>query len=55
VVLDQQPFLQGYLPIIQLYLTAKFGFAGLHVDTGAALITADNIGMVAPLAADAIR
>ncbi len=55
IVLDQQPFLQGYLPIIQLYLTTKFGFAGLHVDTGAALITADNIGMVAPLAADAIR
>lgn len=55
VVLDQQPFLQGYLPIIQLYLTTKFGFAGLHVDTGAALITAGNIGMVAPLAAEAIR
>ena len=55
VVLDQQPFLQGYLPIVQLYMSAKFGFAGMNVDTGAALITADNIAQVAPLAAEAIR
>ncbi len=55
VVLDQQPFLQGYLPIIQLFLTSKFGFAGMNIDTGAALITSKNIGMVAPLAAEGIR
>jgi simple sugar transport system substrate-binding protein len=55
VVLDQQPFLQGYLPIIQLYLTSKFGFAGMNVDTGAALITQDNIAAVADLAKAGIR
>lgn len=55
VVLDQQPFLQGYLPIIQLFLASKFGFAGMDIDTGAALITPENIAMVAPLAAEAIR
>ena len=46
VVLDQQPFLQGYMPIMQLYLTSKFGFAGMNIDTGAALITKDNIAAV---------
>ena len=55
IVLDQQPFLQGYLPIVQMYLTARFGFAGMNVDTGAALITAENIFAVAPLAAAGIR
>ncbi len=55
VVLDQQPFLQGYLPILQLYLTSKFGFAGMDVDTGAALITKANVTELAPLAAEAIR
>jgi simple sugar transport system substrate-binding protein len=55
VVLDQEPFLQGYLPIIQLYLTSKFGFAGMNVDTGAALITKDNISAVADLAKAGIR
>ena len=55
IVLDQQPFLQGYLPIIQLYLTSKFGFAGMDIDTGAALITKDNVDQVADLAKAAIR
>lgn len=55
VVLDQQPFLQGFLPVMQLYLTKKFGFAGMNVDTGAALITKANVEQVAPLAEKAIR
>ena len=54
-VLDQQPFLQGYLPIIQLYLTSKFGFAGMDIDTGAALITKANVAAVADLAKAGIR
>ncbi len=55
VVLDQQPFLQGFLPVMQLYLTKKFGFAGMNVDTGAALITQANVEQVTPLAEMAIR
>ena len=55
MVEDQQPFLQGYLPIIQLYLTSKFGFAGMHVDTASSLITKANIEAVAPLAKEGIR
>jgi len=54
-VLDQQPFLQGYLPVLQMYLTSKFGFAGFDVDTGAAIISKANIDAVAPLAAAGIR
>jgi simple sugar transport system substrate-binding protein len=54
-VLDQQPFLQGYLPVLQIYLTKRFGFSGLHVDTGAAIIDKSNIDMVAPLAEKGIR
>ncbi len=54
-VLDQQPWLQGYLPILQICLTAKYGFAGLHIDTGAAIIDAGNIDFVAPLAEAGIR
>jgi simple sugar transport system substrate-binding protein len=55
VVLDQQPYLQGYLPILQVCLTKKYGFAGLHIDTGAALIDKTNIDFVAPLAQKGIR
>jgi len=55
VVLDQQPWLQGYLPILQICLTKKYGFSGLHIDTGAALIDKSNIDFVAPLAQKGIR
>ncbi|MTI59907.1 MAG: substrate-binding domain-containing protein [Firmicutes bacterium] len=55
LVLDQQPYLQGFLPIMQIYLTKKWGFSGLHIDTGAGLIHKDNIDMIAPLAEEGIR
>lgn len=55
LVLDQQPYLQGFLPIMQIYLTEKWGFSGLHIDTGAGLIHEDNIDMIAPLAEEGIR
>ncbi|MCK5008564.1 MAG: substrate-binding domain-containing protein, partial [Spirochaetales bacterium] len=55
VVLDQQPWLQGYLSILQVCLAKKYGFSGLHIDTGAALIDKNNIDFVAPLAQKQIR
>ena len=55
VVIDQQPFIEGYMPIIQLFLTTKYGMAGLNMDTGAAFVTGANIDAVAPLADLQIR
>jgi len=55
IILDQQPFLQGYIPVLQLYLSSKFGFAGMHIDSGAAMITKANIDTVAPLAEQGVR
>ena len=55
LVLDQQPYLQGYLPIVQICLTKKYGFAGLHIDTGSGLISKDNVEALAPLIEKQIR
>lgn len=55
IILDQQPWLQGYLPILQIALTATYGFSGLHIDTGASIIGRDNVGPVAALAEAGIR
>ncbi|MBE0409033.1 MAG: hypothetical protein IBX69_04800, partial [Anaerolineales bacterium] len=55
LVIDQQPWLQGYLPILQICLTQVYGFAGLHIDTGAGFATQENIEFLAPLAEREIR
>ncbi len=55
VVEDQQPFLEGFLPIIQMYLTSKWGFAGMNIDTASSLITKANIAAVAALAKEGVR
>jgi simple sugar transport system substrate-binding protein len=55
LILDQQPYLQGYLPILQACLTEKYGFAGLFIDTGVGLIDNSNVDLVAELAKEKIR
>ena len=47
---DQQPFLQGYMPILSICQTARFGLAPLNVDTGAGFIDSSNYAQVADLA-----
>jgi simple sugar transport system substrate-binding protein len=55
LVLDQQEWLQGYLPILQTCLTAVYKFAGLYIDTGSGIINKSNIGPLVPLVKKLIR
>jgi simple sugar transport system substrate-binding protein len=55
LVIDQQPYLQGYIPILNICLTKKFGFSGLHINTAGAFVDSSNVDAVAPLAAKEIR
>ena len=55
LVIDQQPYLQGYLPILNICLTKKFGFSGLDINTAGAFVDKSNVDTVAPLAAQEIR
>ncbi len=52
---DQQPFLQGYLPILSLCQEVVFGLAPINVDTGAGFVTPDNYQTVAKLATEGLR
>ncbi|MCX7303991.1 MAG: substrate-binding domain-containing protein [Hyphomicrobiales bacterium] len=52
---DQQPFLQGYLPILSLCQQAVYGLAPINVDTGAGFVTPDNYQAVADLATEGLR
>lgn len=55
LVIDQQEWLQGYLPILQICLTKVYGFAGLDINTGAGFVDKSNVDFVAPLAEKNIR
>jgi simple sugar transport system substrate-binding protein len=55
LVIDQQQWLQGYLPVLQICLTHNFAFTGLHVDTGAGFAHADNVDLLADLVDQQIR
>ncbi len=52
---DQQPFLQGYLPILSLCQQVVLGLAPMNVDTGAGFVTPDNYEKVAKLATEGLR
>ena len=55
LVHDQQPYLQGYLPVMQACLSKKYGFSGLYIDTGVGLVDRSNIDAVAEWARKQIR
>jgi simple sugar transport system substrate-binding protein len=55
VVLDQQEWLQGYLPVLQICLTKLYKFAGLHIDTGSGFVDKSNVAAIAPLVKRLIR
>jgi simple sugar transport system substrate-binding protein len=55
LVIDQQQWLQGYLPILQICLTAKYAFSGLHIDTGSGFAHKDNVDLLADLVAAGVR
>ncbi len=52
---DQQPFMQGYLPILALCQEVVYGLAPINVDTGAGFVTPDNYETVAKLATEGLR
>ena len=55
LVIDQQEWLQGYLPVLQICLAKVYGFSGLHINTGAGFVDKKNVDVIAPLAEKNIR
>jgi simple sugar transport system substrate-binding protein len=52
---DQQPFLQGYMPILSLCQQVVYGLGAMNVDTGAGFVTPENYEAVATLATEGLR
>jgi simple sugar transport system substrate-binding protein len=53
--IDQQPYVQGFYPVVQLALYCRYGLKPSSMDTGAALITKDNVDAVMKLSAEEYR
>lgn len=52
---DQQPYLQGYLPILSAAFTKAYGFSPISYDTSAGLVTKDNYRQFESLVKAGIR
>jgi simple sugar transport system substrate-binding protein len=52
---DQVLYLQGYLPVQQIWLTKNYLIPGLHIDTGVGTVTPQNVAIIAPLIEQGIR
>ena len=55
VTADQQPYQQGYLPVVSLCQQLVYNLGPLVVDTGAGFVTQDNYQSVIALAEQGIR
>ncbi len=44
--IGQQPFVQGFWPVMQLYLEIDRGIAATHLDTLSQFITKDNVDQI---------
>ncbi|MBP7934750.1 MAG: sugar ABC transporter substrate-binding protein [Phycisphaerae bacterium] len=53
--IDQQPYIQGFYPVVQLALYCRYGIRPSNVDVGATVISADNVNAVVGLSAKGYR
>ena len=53
--IDQQPYVQGFYPVVQLGLNCRYGIAPADMDAGAGIITRENVDGVMVLSARGYR
>jgi len=53
--IDQQPYVQGFYPVVQLTLFLRFGLVPASMDAGAAFIDRSNLESIRHLSLDHIR
>ncbi len=55
VQVDQQPYMQGFMPVMQVYLAKTVGLAPADIDTGQGIVTPDMADAIMELAAQGVR
>jgi simple sugar transport system substrate-binding protein len=55
VQVDQQPYMQGFMPVMMAYMTKTVGLAPADINTGKAIILPGMVEAIMPLAAQGVR
>ena len=55
VQIDQQPYKQGFLPVVQAYLAKNFGLDPSDVDTGQGVVLQANVDKIMELSKQGVR
>ena len=55
VQVDQQPYMQGFMPVMEAYLTKTVGLLPADIDTGKGLIVKEDVPKLKELAAKGVR
>jgi simple sugar transport system substrate-binding protein len=53
--IDQQPYLQGFMPVVQLILNIRYGIKPAVIDAGANVINKDSVEDVLRLSLEGYR
>ena len=52
---DQQPYMQGFMPVMEVYLAKNFGLAPADIDTGQGIVTPDKADSIMALSKQGLR
>jgi simple sugar transport system substrate-binding protein len=55
VQVDQQPYMQGFMPVMQAYLAKTVGLSPADIDTGQGIVTPDDVAAIRELANQGLR
>ena len=55
VQVDQQPYMQGFMPVMQVYLADTVGLAPADIDTGQGIVTPEDADMIMELSEQGLR
>jgi simple sugar transport system substrate-binding protein len=55
VQIDQQPYEQGFLPVMEVYLAKTVGLAPADIDTGQGVVTPDQVDSIMELSKQGVR
>ncbi|AZO42211.1 MULTISPECIES: sugar ABC transporter substrate-binding protein [Mesorhizobium] len=54
-LVDQQPYMQGFMPVMEAYLNKKVGLAPSDIDTGQGIVRPDQADAIMALSAQGLR